>query len=475
MDKKNGIMNKNLVFVSLFGLTESYLKIAKELTPEGYQIFWIYTNEHYTALIVADGLPREHILQLIYRSSDFLSPTEKEALHHEIAQSETSCDFSLNAAMLMDRFVTSKSIPRVNEYVYLYYRDIKRFLQKNQIGWVFGEPTNVNDLITYMVCRELNIKYVFPTDMRFPTKRLLFFEGYQQKTILPNLDSKINVNGRELLEQFCQREPTPFYFVKQSRERVIRPGRILKSIIRRTRSLGTVSGRSLTHYDAWGRLKLTCRRALNSFYMRHLCHYDDLSRVNGKLAFYPLHVQPERTIDVLGPYNSDQLKLIKDIRRSLPFDTTLLVKEHPNFLGMKNIGFFRALQRIPNVKLIKHDVPSFAIYKKVQLVLTISGTAAYEAGLLGIPAITFAPMYFGNLSSVHECTDITKLKELVTRLLNGFERDYAADCAFLEKLVKQSYDGYWSDPFEYSDVCYPDNIQKLKNAFLSLLRSSDVG
>lgn len=468
-------MNRNLAFVSLFGLTESYLKIAKELTPEGYRIYWITTNEYYTACIVADGFPREYILELIYHPADFLSMAEKEALHHEIARSEAACDFSLNAALLMDRFVTSKSTPRVNEYIYLYYRDIKRFLQKYQIDWVFGEPTNVNDLITYMICRELNIKYTFPGDLRFPTKRLLFFDGYLQKTILPNPNNEAGISGQELIEQFRQRKPTPFYFEKQCRDRVIRPGRIIKSIIRRVRLRRIVSGRSLAHYDAWGNIKLTCKRALNSFYMRHLCRYDDLSQLNGKLAFYPLHVQPENTIDVLGPYHSDQLKLIKDIRRSLPFDTTLLVKEHPNFLGIKDISFFSAIRRIPNVKLIRHDVPSFDIYEKVKLVLTVSGTAAYEAGLLGIPAITFAPMYFGGLSSIYECADITKLKDLTTRLLNGFERDYAADCAFLEKLVKQSHDGYWSNPFEYPDVCYPDNISKLKTSFLKLLRSSDVG
>jgi len=464
---------KNLVFVSLFGLTELYLKIAGRMRSENFRIFWITTNEYWTRYLVVNGVARDDILQLIYDASDFLDHPARESIQHEIAACEAQSDLSINQILLMDRFLAEKPREEINDFIYLYYRDIKRFLKDHDIDCVFAEPTNANDLITYMICRELGVSYISPRDMRYPPGRLVFFEGYRQEKIVPRPGSRDKIDGQVLIEKFVNRKPTPYYFEKLNRMRVVYPGKIARSAARRMRLKNVVSGRSLTHYDAWGRIKMTTGRAVNAFYMRHLCRYADLDKLEGRLAFYGLHVQPENSIDVLGSFFSDQLKLIKDIRRALPFDTTLIVKEHPNFLGMKSRRFFRELQKIPNVKLIRHDVSTFDIYHRARLVLTVSGTAAYEAGLLGVPAITFSPMYFGGLSSVFYCADISGLKNLAGELLNDFKRDFSADAAFMEALVGQSCDAYWTDPLFDRTVLDEENIDKLARAFVELLNHGD--
>jgi hypothetical protein len=456
---------KHILFVSLFGLTELYREISRGLEAEGFRIHWITTNEYWTEYLVADGVARHNILQLIYSPSDFPGEAEQNAIKSEITRCESLCDLSINQTLLMDRFLAEKSRDKINHYIYLYYRDIKRFLREKQIGCVFAEPTNANDLITYMICRESGIDFISPRDMRYPPKRLVFFEGFTQERILPRPGGRCDIDGKDLIDDFAGRRPTPYYFDRLNRMRVIHPGRIARSAANRLKTRGLISGRSLTHYSVRGRIRLTAGRALRSFYMRNICRYTDPDSLKGPLAFYGLHVQPENSIDVLGSYVSDQLKLIKDIRRALPFDTTLIVKEHPNFLGMKSLRFFRELKRIPNVKLIRHDVSTFDIYRLANLVLTVSGTAAYEAGLLGIPAVTFSPMYFGGLSSVIYCPDPSQLKDQARRLLNGFERRFDDDCAFMESLMRLSYDAYWTDPFFDRRVLNPDNVNKLTRAF----------
>ena len=96
-------------------------------------------------------------------------------------------------------------------------------------------------------------------------------------------------------------------------------------------------------------------------------------------------------------------------------------------------------------------------------------TAALEAGLLGIPAITFSDMYFGGLSSVHLCSDITTLRDLICRLLNSLSRDYEADCRFMDLLLRNSYDGFWSDPNLSPEMMETENMEKLRKAFLSVV------
>jgi hypothetical protein len=459
----------NIVFVSLFGLTELYWEIARRLTADGYRVCWMTTNEYWTAFLVSQGVPRDDILQLIYAPSDFVTGAERETLCDALTRCEKQSSLSVNQALLMDRFITDRPRPDINEYILLYYRDIRRFLEANKTRWVFAEPTNANDLITYMVCRELGLAYVSPRDMRYPPRCLLFFDGYRQERLIPRKDGKTAVDGREVIERFAAGQSTPYYFEKLSRLPAIHAGKIVRSVVRRLKTRNLVSGRSLTHYDAWGRVKLAMRRSISSFYLRRLCRYDDIERLDGKLVYYGLHVQPENSIDVFGSYVSDQLKLIKDIRRALPFDATLIVKEHPNFLGMKSIRFFCEVKKIPNVKLVRHDLSSFDIYRRVSLVVTVSGTIAYEAGLLGIPAVTFSPMYFGGLSSVFYRESPSALQNLAPGLLNGFERDYKADCDFMSTLIGNSHDAYWTDPLFDRTVLNPENITRLADAFRELL------
>jgi len=261
----------------------------------------------------------------------------------------------------------------------------------------------------------------------------------------------------------------PPYFEKLKKMRVLDPLRIGKSLVHRVTRKAVFRRDNLTHHDLSGRVGLIARRAVNGVYLRHICRYDHLADITGKIAYYPLHVQPESSIDVLGSFFSDQLDLIKNIRRALPFDVTLVVKEHPNFLGIKKRSFFRALRRLPNVKLVAHGVSSFEIYKRSAIIFSVSGTPAMEAGMMGIPAVVFCEMYYSGFSSIHLCTDLTRMRALVQKLLAGFTRDYESDCRFIEQLVQNSYDAFWSNPDLYPVVLGPENLAKLRTAFLSVV------
>jgi hypothetical protein len=320
-----------------------------------------------------------------------------------------------------------------------------------------------------MVCRELGINYISPCDLRHPPRRLVFFDSYLQKTIIPRRDLGENINGKAVVDAFMSTGTPPPYFEKLKKMRVLDPMRLTKAILNRVSHKAVFRRKNLTHHDLTGRIGLVVRRVINGFYLRHVCRYDHLEEISGKIAYYPLHVQPESSIDVLGSYFSDQLDLIKNIRRALPFDVTLVVKEHPNFIGIKKRSFFRALRHIPNVKLVPHGVSSFEIYKRSAIIFSVSGTPAMEAGMMGIPAVVFCDMYYNGFSSIHLCTDLTKMRELVHQLLTDFSRDYESDCRFIEHLVNNSYDAFWSNPDLYPVVLSTENLAKLRNAFLSVV------
>ncbi len=468
-------MSKRIVFVSIFDLTIVFWEIARGLIDAGHEVYWITTHEIWTHWLLDKGVKRENIRQLVYSKPDFLSQDEKSSLLDQITRSEANAGLTVNQGLMVDQFIRQKNKSDISEYMYLYYRDIKSFLQDKSITHLIAEPTNSNEMIAYMICRERGIQFISPRDIRYPSGRLIFFDSYlQENALIPASGNREQFDGKGLIEAFSNKKPAPYYFSKNSKTKTLDPVKFTTALRNRLRRKSITSGNSLTHHDFFSRMSLALLRAYNGHYLRRRLRYDNLDDITGKIAFYGLHVQPEASIDVLGAFFNDQLKLIKDIRRALPFDTTLVVKEHPNFLGLKKISFFKELRRIPNVAIIHHNVSTFDVYKRSSILFTVSGTVGYEGGMLGIPVVTFCPIYFDGLSSVHLCTDMTKLRGLVYYLLKDFERDYDADCEFIELLVGKSYPAFWSDPVNFPDVLGEDNIANLRTAFLHAIEHRGV-
>ncbi len=73
----------------------------------------------------------------------------------------------------------------------------------------------------------------------------------------------------------------------------------------------------------------------------------------------------------------------------MPSDYVLLIKEHPACVHMRPIEFLPRVRRSPGVVVIKYSVPAVDIMKKASLTVTVTGTAAFEAFLLGRPALAF--------------------------------------------------------------------------------------
>ena len=130
------------LLVSLFGLTELYRAVAGNLPPDVAEPCWITTDEYWTEYLVSSGVDRRRILQLIYSPRHFLDENIRAALIRQIAECEKQSGLTVNSALMMDRFLAERPRKNINDYVVLYYRDIKRFLEDNRITHVFAIPSS---------------------------------------------------------------------------------------------------------------------------------------------------------------------------------------------------------------------------------------------------------------------------------------------------------------------------------------------
>ena len=63
--------------------------------------------------------------------------------------------------------------------------------------------------------------------------------------------------------------------------------------------------------------------------------FTKLEEIKEKFILFPLHVQPEQSIDVAGRPFTDQIAYIKQLAKILPIDIVLVVKEHTHALGSR--------------------------------------------------------------------------------------------------------------------------------------------
>ena len=139
---------------------------------------------------------------------------------------------------------------------------------------------------------------------------------------------------------------------------------------------------------AWIREPIRGQRA-----RRNVAQYDigEIADLPKRFIYYPLHFTPEATINTPAPYFVDQVRAIDALRMAMPNGCILVVKEHPWCLPVRPTRFLRKLRRLPGVRLAKVSMPSLELVKRAALTATVTGTAAFEAFLLGRPAMLLGP------------------------------------------------------------------------------------
>lgn len=119
---------------------------------------------------------------------------------------------------------------------------------------------------------------------------------------------------------------------------------------------------------------------------------DDLisSSTCKKLIFLPLQMSPEATIDYWTTDISwiDYENKILNLLDKLSDCAIFAVKEHPNVLGCRSVGFYKRLAAHSSCRLINPACNSNELIDMCDGVLICTGTVGFEAALRGKPVFT---------------------------------------------------------------------------------------
>lgn len=157
-----------------------------------------------------------------------------------------------------------------------------------------------------------------------------------------------------------------------------------------------------------------------------------------RFILFPLHYEPELSLQVYAPFKTHQIAIIQNIAQSLPADKRLYVKEHPvSFAkGRRSPAYYDRLRRIPNVRVVSGD--SHELIKKSDGVVTITGTAGLEAMLLRKPVLTLGRVYYNFMTDfIMHTTDLEAVPTMIRRF-DDMEHEDAKLVDFLSSILEHS-------------------------------------
>lgn len=190
---------------------------------------------------------------------------------------------------------------------------------------------------------------------------------------------------------------------------------------------------------------LTKIRRLSKPILNYALNIEEPMGEDEKFFVFFLHLQPENTTLPLGGVYVDQMLVIKLLSKCLPEGYYLYVKEHPAYWKIKerregvwesrSIEFYKEIKKMKNVRLIAHDINSLSLMDKCRCVVTVTGTAGFEALFKGRPVMVFGGALYGQYENVYNVRSFEECMCAVEDIISGkWDRDERGLRIFLKTL-----------------------------------------
>lgn len=357
------------------------------------------------------------------------------------------------------------------------YRQIRRFMNRFAPSHALVSQVEGFDGKAFIAAaNEHRAEVVVPTSCR--NLGGIFFSPDDQET-LPRYASADAPEHRQAAEAFIQsfrESPKPARWTPDAsgddRLESFEPPLLVRAMAALRRWVGTPGGFQWDYLRAsvLNNLPLVrdavweTRRRLNE---RH-CDVRSVDTLPQKFIFYPLQYSPESSINTPAPYFLDQFRAIDAIRFAMPSDCSLVVKEHPACILLRDASFVRRLQCTAGVAVAHYALPSLELMKRAGLTISITGTATLEALLLGRRTVTLgSSLVSGFIGGVCPLSSLSK--RIATDF--GVEIPHTEVVSSVASLFSVRYEVAFGSPGTPGEpVLRRKNIECLTEAFLDHIR-----
>ena len=413
-----------ILFVENKYQTEFWEIIAKELIKKGHEIFWLVQNHNFS--------PKVGYSYVIPYPS-------KKSLNNNIDE---------NIKYIIDSDRNLNYFRKIEKGHYSYYScEIIKILKKLNPNIIFGESTLFHELLTIHNARKLGILYLFPTSCRYPKNRFSF---YKYNSLEPFEGDQIPYNIQEalyIIKSIADREVKPDYMVSINESLCVKFIKKWHNALLMTKSYYQGERYNLPSPITKYIIEIENKKLKQQWHK--ISSMKSFKRVDYRFyLMYPMHQQPESTIDVWGyPFNN-QLEIIKELLQNTNEDVLIVIKPNPKpyyELTKELIDFITANNRIIIVPL---NVSMDAILNSIDLVVTVTGTIAIECIFSNKPVLTLIKTLNNENPNCIYLNDLSQLSLYVEMVKsNKFPKNTDENqVTFLNRLKTSSYEGVLAPP-----------------------------
>lgn len=166
-------------------------------------------------------------------------------------------------------------------------------------------------------------------------------------------------------------------------------------------------------------------------------------------VFVALNFGPERTVSPEGGQFVHQHLIIELLDAVLPPSWRIYVKEHPSQFVPgtwgdqgRAPGFYRRLKALTRVDLVSISRTSFELIDRSRAVVTISGSAGWEAVVRGKPALLFGYPWYRGCEGAFSIDSRRDLEAAVARIVDGYRPDPHAVRLYIQAVEQYGVYGY---------------------------------
>ena len=184
-----------------------------------------------------------------------------------------------------------------------------------------------------------------------------------------------------------------------------------------------------------------------------------------EIVLYPLHQEPEATLNYMSEFFANQAATIENILKCLTPHQRLVVKEHPVDKGALLRPKFRDLRaRYSNLAFLPAEVPAREILGRCERVVTLTSSVGWEAAVLGKSVCVMGEIYWDSVPGVTRIATWPELRAAMRTPVEQMERvDQRAARHFVAALTEISHKGR---PLPNPRLTDPGNIRDVREAIV---------
>ncbi len=415
---------KTIAFFHRLELTDLFAPVAQALEGRAKIVHLAY-DDHEVATLRRLGVTGPVVcFKSEIRALWETTPQPDAVLLEEIDTTirlQTDEAFNLNGAIQSDRGFSLLGYEECLRLTAVYYRFWTGFLDEHGIDHVVHEPTSlIFNFLAAVLCRARGGSYLYDIMVAGDVDRFchLTMSGFdftcpELNAALARIDAGEDSIDQARCDAFLGAFRTNFsVFLSDTVTRSTAFPRLIAASIRnRLRRLRARRlDRRLDNIDWWNLRQDTSGEALRNLVAYRLLIDFDEPKDDDVYYFYPIHTEPEAVVLYHGHgLYTNQVKLIENIAGQLPPGVLLYVKDHPHVVGYRSVDDYRRLKAVPNIRLIRTAVSSKRLIQRSLGVVTITGTAGFEALLLGKQVYTFGKTFYSACSrvvAIHHVRDL---------------------------------------------------------------------